>query len=88
MDVKIPPSQTLDVFHPRYGATIFRADPRAAIEAPLKIAVREGTDGKTVVSYFQPSSLFARYRGLEELGKELDGVFERIVSYATGSAGT
>lgn len=71
-----------EVFHPRYGARLFRSDPRAGLEIPLRIFIREDGD-KAIVSYYLPSSIFAAYNGLGDLGRELDEVFATMTDRAT-----
>lgn len=70
---------TLEFFHPRYGKVIFERNRAAGIEVPLRLVVMEGDMG-TMVSYDKPSSIFGKYKGLEDLGRELDGAVEKIVS--------
>lgn len=74
--------RSYEVFHPRYGAQLFSGDRRAGLEVPPRIFVREDGD-KAIVSYYQPSSVFAGYSGLGDLGSELDGVFDRMTNQAT-----
>lgn len=81
--VKIKASQIIWVFPFPFGKLIFERNARASIEASLRIAVRETEDGRTIVSYFKPSSIFSRYQGLEELGKKLDTTMEAMVNKAT-----
>lgn len=70
-------------FHPRYMKRIRDTNPHATIEPPLKIAVMERPDGKVMVRYIKPTYLLGRYDGLDEIGKELEGVTETIVAEAT-----
>ena len=51
--------------------------------------IYEEEDGKTVVSYYQPSSLFNVYGndGLTAMGEELDTVLQAIVHVATKKPG-
>ncbi len=65
-------------FHPRYMKRVLEANPMGTIEPPLKIAVMERPDGKVIVKYIKPSSLFGKYSGLEEIGKELDEIVTQI----------
>jgi uncharacterized protein (DUF302 family) len=69
--------QQILFFHPRYGKAIYEGDRMAGIEAPLKIAVMEGDMG-TMVSYYKPSHVLAKYPKLKALGQELDGVVKKI----------
>lgn len=70
---------TIEFFHPRYGKVIFENNRAAGIEIPLRLVVMEGDMG-TMVSYNKPSYVFGRYRGLEALGSDLDGVLDQIVA--------
>ncbi len=67
-------------FHPRYMKQIVEANPNGTIEPPLKIAVMERPDGKVMVRYVNPSYQFGRYENLDEIGKELKQLVERIVT--------
>lgn len=70
---------TIEFFHPRYGKTIFETNHAAGIEVPLRLVVMEGDMG-TMVSYNRPSYVFGKYKGLEGLGRELDGVLQKITA--------
>lgn len=85
MNMKIKGSQTIEVFHPQYGKTLFETDPAAGIAIPLRLYVYERADGKTVVTYYKPSAAFAPFKHpeLDKLGKTLDGMLEAIAEGAT-----
>lgn len=70
---------TIEFFHPRYGKVIFENNRAAGIEIPLRLVVMEGDMG-TMVSYNRPSHIFGSYRGLEALGRDLNGALDRIVA--------
>jgi uncharacterized protein (DUF302 family) len=72
-----------------WGKTIFEKDAAAVLDMPLRVHVYEGEDGKTVVSYYQPSSLFKVYGndGLTAMGMEIDAVLENIARVATKESG-
>lgn len=72
----------IEFFHPRYGKTIVENDHAAGIETPLRLVVMEGDMG-TMISYYEPSHVFARYPRLKALGEELDGVLARIAEAVT-----
>ncbi|MDR4483949.1 MAG: DUF302 domain-containing protein [Nitrospirales bacterium] len=72
--------QGIEFFHPRYGKKIMQNDHRAGIEIPLRLVVMETPDGKAMLSFYKPSSTFAKYKGLEEMARELDGVYDAIVA--------
>jgi len=68
----------LEIFHPRYGKVIFNNDKRAMIDVPLRMIVRaKGSD--VMIMYRKPSAVFAKYSGLGDMAKELDGVFADMV---------
>jgi len=66
-------------FHPRFMVKLLARDPRAVIEAPLKLVVWEQPDGSVTLTYHDPAARFAHYLGLTELGEELRSVVIRIV---------
>lgn len=67
------------LFKPDLGIPVFDNDPRAAMEIPLKLVIWEGADGKAIIRYKQPSSVFADYKGLGDLGSQLDQLMVKIV---------
>lgn len=71
--------QGIEFFHPRYGKVIMQNDQPAGIELPLRLVVMETPDGKAMLTYYRPSSVFAKYKGLDGMAAELEGVFEAIV---------
>jgi uncharacterized protein (DUF302 family) len=84
--VKIPGNAVLMVFRNDYAVRMLRASVPAGIEAPLRIYVTENADGTASLTYRTPSAVFAPYRSdkLNEIVKELDPIFERIVRDAAG----
>lgn len=79
--VNSEPVMSFEIFHPRYGKTIYENDKNAFIVPPLRIIVHE-QGGKVVLSYRKPSAAFAGYSGLSKMATELDGVFDNIVKAA------
>lgn len=69
----------IEFFHPRYGKVIMQNDHSAGIEIPLRLVVMETPDGKAMLSYYKPSSTFAKYKGLGGMAVELDGVYDAVV---------
>ena len=69
---------TFETFHPRFGKTIYTNDKSAFIEPPLRIHVGE-TDGGALIRYRLPSSIFAPYQGLSDMGAQLDTIFADVV---------
>jgi len=72
----------IEFFHPRYGKVIVENDHGAGIEIPFRLVVMEGDMG-TMVSYYKPSHVFAKYPKLKALGQELDGVVKKIEQAVT-----
>jgi len=66
------------LYRPDLGIPIFDNDPRAAMEIPLKIVIWEGPDGKAIIRYKKPSSLFGNFEKLQDLGNELDKLMVKI----------
>lgn len=67
----------IEFFHPRYGKVIVQNDHAAGIETPLRLVIMEGDMG-TMLSYYKPSHVFAKYPKLKALGEELDRVYASI----------
>lgn len=84
--IKIPGNAVLMVFRNDYAVRMLQASVPAGIEAPLRLYVTENADGSASLTYRTPSAVFAPYRNdkLDELAKELDPIFERIVRDASG----
>lgn len=84
--VKIPGNAVLMVFRNDYAVRMLEANVAAGIEAPLRIYVTEQADGSTSVSYPLPSAVFSRYGDprIDDLARELDPIFDRVVRDATG----
>lgn len=79
--VNSEPLVSFEIFHPRYGKTIYENDKNAFIVPPLRIVVHQ-QGGKVVLRYRKPSAAFAGYSGLSGMAEELDEVFDRIVKTA------
>lgn len=81
---KIAGNAVLMIFRNDYAIRMLAASVAAGIEAPIRLYVTEGSDGRVSITYRTPSSLFAPYRSaeLDLLARELDPVFARIVSDA------
>lgn len=84
--VKIAGNAVLMVFRNDYAVRMLAASVPAGIEAPIRLYVTEGGDGKVTVTYRTPSAIFAPYGSaeLDAMAKELDPVFDRIVHDAVG----
>ncbi len=84
--VKIRGNAVLMVFRNDYAVRMLAASVPAGIEAPLRLYVTEGADGKASVTWRAPSAVFAPYgsAALDAMARELDPVLEKIVHDATG----
>ena len=82
--VVIPGNRVLMIFNPHFAVRMLKVSEAAGIEAPLRFYVTEQPDGKARLTYRLPSHVFGAYKvpALDDMGKELDGVVERIVSDA------
>ena len=76
----ISATRQLLFFHPRYMATLLENDPSALVEAPLKLVIMEMPDNSVVLRHSEVASVFARYAGLETLGVEFSGIYQRILA--------
>ncbi len=83
--VKIPGNLVLMVFRNDYAVRMLNASVPAGIEAPLRIYITENPDGTASLTYRTPSAVFAPYgsKALDEMAKELDGIFQNIVRDAS-----
>jgi uncharacterized protein (DUF302 family) len=59
--MKMPPTKLLIFGSPKAGTPLMLATPSVAIDFPLKILIREDTQGKVWVSYNSPSYLQERH---------------------------
>ena len=78
-------SKTLEFGKPDMGKMVLTKSPEAGLETPARIYVYEGSDGRTVVSYYKPSGGFASY-GKEHTnmaGQMMDQTLEEIVAEGT-----
>jgi len=83
--VKIPGNLVLMVFRNDYAVRMLSASVPAGIEAPLRLYITENPDGTASLTYRTPGAVFAPYgsQPLDEMAKELDGIFQNIVRDAT-----
>jgi uncharacterized protein (DUF302 family) len=75
---------TIGFVGPEMKHDILRAELKAALEIPLRIAVRELDDGAVDVIYYQPSYLMSHYqnRDLDKLKKKMDILVGSIIKEA------
>lgn len=84
--VTIPGNMVVMVYHPKYAVRMLEASVPAGIEAPIRYYITEDADGTATLTYRTPSSVFNPYENaeLDQMAKELDGIFERIAEDAVG----
>ncbi len=84
--VTIPGNMVVMVYHPKYAVRMLKASVPAGIEAPIRYYITEDADGTATLTYRTPSSVFNPYENaeLDQMAKELDGIFERIAEDAVG----
>ncbi len=70
----MPPAQLVVLGNPKGGTPQMLAAPRSAIDLPMKVPVRRGADGKTVVSINDHRWLRARHGIGDDLVKPLAGL--------------
>ncbi len=85
--VTIPGNMVVMVYHPKYAVRMLNASVPAGIEAPIRYYISENADGTATLTYRTPSSVFNPYANadLDDMAKELDGIFERIAQDAAGN---
>jgi uncharacterized protein (DUF302 family) len=84
LQVDSPGSITIMFGRPQMGEMLLKAEPKAALEMPMRVAVRE-LAGKVVVLYYKPSYMFSHYRNpnLDSMGQMMDKTVEEIVAAGT-----
>jgi uncharacterized protein (DUF302 family) len=78
---------TIGFVGPEMEQELLRAEPKAALEIPLRIAVRELDNGAVDFVYYQPSYLMSHYqnRDLEKLKQKMDILVGSIIKEAAGN---
>ena len=79
------PWVVIEFFSEKHAKEILHTDPSADLDVPLRISVMDGDPkdphGKEPhASYYKPSGLFAEYKKLRKVSKDLDAIFDKIVS--------
>lgn len=83
--VTIPGNRVMMIFNPHFAVRMLKASEASGIEAPIRLYITEQPNGTARLTYRLPSHVFGAYKvpALDEMGKELDVIFARIVSQAT-----
>lgn len=86
--VKIRGNQVIGVFRPDFAIRMLKASVGAGIEAPVRLYIYENEDGTATIAYVKPSDVFRPYANpnLDQMAKELDVIFARIVQDALAAA--
>ena len=76
----------LGVFRNDFAIRMLEASVPSGIEAPLRFYLTENADGTATLTYRTPSAVFAPYgsAALDEMARELDAIWARIVQDAIG----
>jgi uncharacterized protein (DUF302 family) len=72
--LQMPPTQLIILGNPKGGTPVMLASPASAIDLPLKVLVRQGADGKTVVTINDHRWLQARHGIADDVAKPLAGL--------------
>ncbi|TAL85150.1 MAG: DUF302 domain-containing protein [Rhodanobacter sp.] len=78
--VHAPKEVTLEIFHPKYGKTVYEANPVDFLAVPLRMLIVQSGDSAKIY-YQKPSTVLAPF-GLSGLGNKLDPVFNTIAESA------
>lgn len=83
--VTIPGNAIIGVFRNDFAVRMLQASVPAGIEAPLRFYLVENADGTATLVYRPPTAVFAPYRSdkLDEMARELDGLFATIAARAS-----
>jgi len=88
LNQEIAGNMVVGVYHQRFAVRMLEASIPAGIEAPIRFYITENDDKTATLSYRTPSTVFAPYTDggdkLKELAAELDEIFAKIASEATG----
>jgi uncharacterized protein (DUF302 family) len=86
MGKEVPADQILEVFRPDFAIRVWSACKAAGHDIPLRIHVYEEGD-EVKVACRLPTEVFAPFDSAElnEVGVELDGIFNNILSKITGN---
>ncbi len=72
--LRMPPTQLIILGSPKAGTPVMLSAPSSAIDLPLKVLVRQTTNGQTVVAFNDPAWLQSRHSIPAEMLKPLSGL--------------
>ena len=70
--LELPPTLVLVYGHPNGGTPIMQAHPSAALDLPLRVLIRGGDDGRTVVAFHPVVEMLVRHGVPEVLARRLE----------------
>ena len=81
----------IEFFSEKHAKEILHTDSSADLDVPLRISVMDGDPkdphGKDPhISYYKPSGLFAEYKKLRKVSKDLDALMDKIVTRVAAPA--
>ena len=78
-EMTLPPTMVIFYGHPRNGTPIMLAEPRTALELPLRVLVREAEDGKVLVAFHPIAAALRRDGATAEVAAQLEPAQKLIV---------
>ncbi len=83
--LEMQPATVVLFGNPKIGTPIMKANPRAAIDLPIKVLIWS-EDGKTQIGALAPSALKARYsiEGVEKPFAKMTGALNKLMGVAAG----
>jgi uncharacterized protein (DUF302 family) len=68
----LPPTLVLIYGSPKGGTAIMQAVPQAALDLPLRVLVREASDGRALIAFHPAGDMLRRLGVADELAARLD----------------
>lgn len=83
--LEMPPTEVMMFGNPRLGTPLMLADPRIAIDLPMRVVAWQDKAGKVWIGYTSADGLKARYAitGRDDSFKAMAGALEAFTSAAT-----
>jgi uncharacterized protein (DUF302 family) len=79
----MPPTTVLLYGHPKGGTPIMLAAPRAALDLPLRVLVREDQDGRVLISFYPVAPMLRRAGTPDALATRLEPAQHILVAAVT-----
>lgn len=77
--MRMPPSTVLIYGNAKGGTPVMLATPSAALDLPLRVLVREGDDGKTVIAFHPVAIMLSRVGVSTDLAARLEPAQQLLV---------